>query len=266
MTKNTKRSWVPVSFILLVLATAHATAEEQQPIVVERSAAETNKIPAREARNFFPFIKAGTEFPVWTGADLGARIWKNFSFHVGYGKMLSSYAGFIGGRIDQFANKSGYDSVIKGITDSNHILRGGIDYHFSGRKGWSVGTTVSQLNADGKSSITDVETLTNTQFTTLKNLLSAAGKELVFTSDLSLTLLELHASYTFGLMNHLFLETSFGVSKVIANSVQLSSNAPNCDASNAGANLYNQAQNELDSVLKKYGYVPMLGLSLVYEF
>jgi|GEM_PF-3966681 len=259
--------FIKVGFVLIAstLSSAHAQEVTETPAPV-LEAKKQRATPARFLSSTHPYVGIGTEFPIFIGGDIGVRIYRHFDVSVGYGTMSSSYAGFVGSRIDQFANKTGYDSVVKGLMDSNHTLRASVDYRFRGRKGWSVGARISRLSAEGRSSITEVETLTGTQFTALKAILNASGRELIFNSDLKLTFLEAHVGYTFGLGSHLFLESSFGVSKIVSNGVTLSSNASNFDDSNAGRTLYAQAQSDLDSVLKKYGYVPSLGLKLIYEF
>lgn len=221
---------------------------------------------ATERRQFHPFLGAGTDAPFFVGGNLGVRFYEHFSVNAGYGIMPSVYSGFIGSAVDKFANKTGFESVLKGVTNSNHVLRFGADFHLSGRRGLSFGGRFYQLKSKGESSITDVETLTGTQFPVLKGLLNAQGKELIFNSDLDLSLLELHLGYTFSIVRNLWVETGFGVSKVIGNSVTLSSNAPAFDSSAAGQAQYQTAQEELDSVLKKYGYSPILSAQLIYEF
>jgi hypothetical protein len=222
--------------------------------------------PGTSGRSWQAFAQLGSDFPLFMGGSVGVRLSEKISLGVGYGFLPKPYAKAIGNAIDRFSDTSGYDNVLVNGTDSNHILRFSVDYHFKGRAGWNLGTRFYSLKADGRENINDVEVLTGTTFPVLKAFLTASGRELLFFSNFSMTVLELHTGYTWKLMKSLFLESTFGVSKVLSSDIELSSSSPGFDASNAGRNAYNDAQTKLDEAISKYGYAPFLSVNLVYEF
>ena len=111
-----------------------------------------------------------------------------------------------------------------------------------------------------------METVTGTTFPGLRAILNAAGRSLTFSTDFSVSVLEVHGGYPWQIDSGWFVQTQFGVAKLLSPAMRLSSSAPNFDSSAAGRNLYNSAQASLDDALSKYGYSPFLTAHLAYYF
>lgn len=244
-----------VTALLLLLCFWIVSAQADEPLLD----------PAAQ-RMWTPFLRVETDFPLFLGGGAGVRWKENLSLGISYGLIPKGYGRTIGRAIDRFGDSDGYDNVIGNGVDSSQLWKISLDYHFSGRAGWSVGSRFYSLDSEGNEGISEIETLTGTTFPVLRAILQAQGRELLFLAKFSMTVLELHTAYTWALGRDFYLEALFGVGKVLSSTVALSSSAPNFDSSQAGQNAYRDAQNQLQETLSKYGYSPFLGLALIYEF
>lgn len=209
--------------------------------------------------------KVETIFPFYLGASAELHINSQLEFGLGLGFAPSPYVSATGAIAADLGNNSAYADIIEDSLQNNFIIRatGKIRFYES----WFVGLALSRLTVEGTSNINTVGAVaTGLDFSALSNLLQAAGRS----TDLNLSgqayALDLTIGRNFILNEALVLQAYTGAIKIISAEVNIASQLPNFDNSQAGSALISNSEAEVEDILLEYGLSPVLGLSLFFYF
>lgn len=215
---------------------------------------------------FYPEVK--TVVPVFLGFGAGMSYQDHFEIDFAYGLTPKPYYQTIGSVAATLSGNSAYKDVIESAFQNNSLWRIGMKYNFtSSKKGWSLGLAFSRLKSSGKAGIDKVlQAATGQDYTTLKNLLTSAGRSTEVDMDGTLTIGEIQAGYTWELNPHLSLAAALGVGKVLNSDIHLKTGLTAFESTPAGNSLMRSSEDDLESIIDEYGISPTLGINLNYVF
>ena len=236
-----------------------AKAPEQTPVP-----AETQEIPLERWWNLAPIVS--TDIPVFIGGGFSVK-GEPIEFQFQYGLTPEPYADLIGTAAAEIAGNEAYKGVVKAAFENNHMLRADLLYRFTGNTGWKIAMAYLGLQSQGNAEIDDVlYAATGRDYTNLKNLLTAAGRDSKVDMNSTLGIIEAYVSYGYMWGRNWNFDVSFGVAKVVAADVKLKTGLPNFEASQAGSTLMRNTEGDLEEIIYDYGTSPKLGLTLQYLF
>lgn len=230
--------------------------------------AQAEEAAAATDSGFKFYGAASTVFPVFVGAGLGVIYKNTFDLRLSYGLTPEPYYKVIGEVAASQGDNDAYKDVISAAFKNNSLIKIDTDFYFnSPESGWLVGGSYAILKSNGQAEIDRVLAAANGKdYTTLKNLLNAAGKSTQIDMDSNLNILEIHFGYNWNPYTNLILSTTVGVAKIIESEVSLKTGLPNFEASQIGNNLMRQSESDLEAIIKDYGVSPTLGFNLLYTF
>lgn len=218
-------------------------------------------------RSLYSF-EAITTFPVVVGAGVNYHPTEQFVIGLGAGVTPQPYYSFIGQMAAQYGGNSAYKDVIEAAFQNNSLLKISSQYNFSGNyKKIGIGAVFSHLKSTGSAEIDKVLTASNGKdYTALKNLLVAAGRNPNVDIDSTLMIAEIYASYRFADYKNFYFESHVGITKVMTADVVFKTGLPNFEATAVGNNLMRSSEAETESIITQYGLAPTIGIKTVYLF
>lgn len=213
-------------------------------------------------------VEALTSFPVVVGVGVNYHPSEQLVVGIGAGVTPQPYYSFIGQMAAQYGGNAAYKDVIEAAFQNNSMLNISSQYAFSGNyKKFGIGTVFSYLKSSGNAGIDKVLTASNGKdYTALKNLLVAAGRNPNVDIDSTLMIAEIYASYRFAEVKNFYFEGRFGITKVISADVGFKTGLPNFEATAIGNNLMRSSESETESIITQYGLAPTVGIKTVYLF
>lgn len=213
-------------------------------------------------------IQAMTTFPTVVGADINYHLNQQFVLGIGAGVIPQPYYSFIGQMAAQYGGNSAYKDVIEAAFQNNSMLKVTSQYNFSGDyKKIGIGAVFSQLKSSGVAGIDKVLTASNGKdYSNLKNLLVAAGRDPNVDINSTLIIAEVYASYRFADYKNFYFEGQVGVAKVVSADINFKSGLQNFEATAVGNNLMRSSESETESIVTQYGLTPTIGIKTVYLF
>ncbi len=220
---------------------------------------------ANENFQFSP--KVETYFPVFAGGGVQLRAYDSFEWGLSYGVTPKAYYKVIANAAAHFGDNGSYKEVVEAAFQDNSLWRMNLQYNFSGKTGWNMGVAGSMLNSNGEAGIdTVLGASTGRNYTTLKNLLIALGRNPNVSMESDLTLAELYAGYTWDLGKSFLGSLTLGVTKVMSADVKVKTGLPNFEASAAGSSLLRSSETDLENIIEENGYSPEIGVKISYDF
>jgi hypothetical protein len=209
-----------------------------------------------------------TRFPTFLGAGGALHFQDRIKLDLQYGLVPTPYYRVIANQAARSSGNSSYKDVIEAAFQNNAVLRFGATYFFGQNEaGWRFGVAYSMLSSSGKAGIDQVlKAATGSDYTQLKNLLTAAGRSTLVDMNSLLGIAEAEVGYAWNVRKNITLVASLGVAKVTSADVLLKTGLPNFEASNAGNSLLRSTESEIESITLKYGVSPTLGLGAQYNF
>ncbi|WP_373999590.1 hypothetical protein [Bdellovibrio bacteriovorus] len=205
-----------------------------------------------------------TVFPTFVGAGLNLKVYEYLEFSVAYGNVPVLYYNTIA---DIISSDDAQRRVINAAFKNNRVLRAALQYNIQGDVGWHIGMTAAQLNAEGSADIDEVlHAATGDDYTLLKDLLIALGRDPSVNMDSELMILGLHAGYTWLLGDHLYVKASMGAVKVMGSKISISTGVPEFDSIYPGHAVISAAEGDLEDNVNESGLSPTLGLTLTWQF
>lgn len=213
-----------------------------------------------------PYV--GTTFPVFVGGGLSLISQEKYEVSLGYGFTPEAYYRVIGKVAANLGDNSSYSDVIEAGFQDNSVVRFNFQYNFDNFKsGWFVGGGISYLDSSGKAGIdTVLAAATGRDYTTLKNLLTLAGRDTQVDMQSDLYIAEVYCGKKYELDENFLLSLSVGIAKVIASDVNLQTGLPVFEASANGSALMRSTESDLEDILSKYGISPTFTANLSYLF
>ncbi len=215
---------------------------------------------------FVPHVE--TVFPVFSGGGVSAVIKDNFEIGLSFGVTPSPYYETIGNVAASYANDDNYKEVINAAFQNNSITRGEFQYNFNNaRSGWSIGFSFSKLKSSGLAGIdTVLEIATGEDFTILKNILVALGKDLYVNISSEILLAEIYGGRRWNLIDNLTLDLYLGVIKVTDVDVTLTTGLPAFESTIFGGSLMSTAKSDIEQIVLDNGISPTVSLGISYVF
>ncbi|WP_413570519.1 hypothetical protein ACLWBD_08075 [Bdellovibrio sp. HCB117] len=205
-----------------------------------------------------------TVFPTFLGAGLNLKVYEYLEFSVAYGNVPVTYYNTIA---DIISNDDTQRRVINAAFKNNRVLRAALQYNIQGDVGWHIGMTAAQLNAEGSAGIDEVlYAATGDDYTLLKDLLIALGRDPSVNMDSELMILGLHVGYTWLLGDHLYVKASLGAVKVMGSKISISTGIPEFDSIYPGHAVISAAEGDLEDNVNESGLSPTAGLTLTWQF
>lgn len=262
---STKISYV-TAFLVCVLGVAAQAAEPASEI--EQPQLEAAATPASDVRRTQWAPQVATIFPTMIGAGFSVTRSQHYGFSLLAGTTPKPYHEAIASVAADIADNGSYEGVINSAFENNFLARAAFQYNFtSPRKGWNIQLGASMLKSKGDATIDEVLAVsTGNDYTNLKNLLIAAGKDPSVDLDSSLVIAELSTGYTWPVSKKMSLSANFGVAKVMSADMEISTGLPNFEKSAQGKKLLSSTESDLETVVEDYGLTPTLGLTLAYLF
>ncbi len=220
----------------------------------------------------FPLYPAiATHFPFWMGFSADLSLNHRFVFGLGYGYIPVAFAAEIGNVAGKLSGNPALDRAIRDQLAHNSAWHLKGEYFFYPHPnfnltGWSAGMHLYYYTTRGDSSIDTVEAATGVNFSTLKLLLALLNLDLRVAANGQLFTGGFFGGYSWRFGKSVGLQLSGGVAKIFVANARLSSNSADFNNGNAGRQLFNAAQSELENVLLSYGVSPFLGLQIRYYF
>jgi hypothetical protein len=219
------------------------------------------------ASDFNLYPKVSTVAPVFAGGGFAVTYLDDFQLNLQFGTNPKNYYNQIAKIAASYGDNSKYESVINAAFQDNTSFRADLQYNFSGTTGWRFGVSGSRLKASGNAGIDEVlGAATGNDYTTLKNLLKALGRSTDVTLDSYLYLAEIYGGYTWLLSPSWFLDLTFGATKVVSSTLNISTGLPNFEASASGKSLLDSSEQTLEDIVNSNGISPILGLGINYHF
>lgn len=216
--------------------------------------------------SFLPEIK--TVFPTFIGIGPSVAIGPHFQIEALFGFTPRAYYQTIGEMAAKIGGNSGYKDVIEAAFQNNSLWRVGLQYNFNEiQQGWRLGAAFSRLSSSGDAEIDEVlETTTGNDYSHLKSLLIAAGRDTKVDIKSELNIVEVYAGYAWILHRGFYFSVQAGLAKVISSSIDLSTGLPNFERTQAGKNLISSSESDLESIVNQYGISPIVDLTMAYLF
>ncbi|MFS4460757.1 hypothetical protein [Bdellovibrio sp. HCB2-146] len=248
----------------VIFQNTKAHAEEVAKSSEQPSLTEAPEPPQERWWNLAPIVS--TDIPVFIGGGFSVK-GEPMEFQFQYGLTPEPYADLIGTAAAEIAGNEAYKGVVKAAFENNNMLRADLLYRFTGNTGWKIAMAYLGLQSQGKAEIDDILfAATGRDYTNLKNLLIAAGRESTVDMNSTLGIIEAYISYGYMWGRNWNFDISFGVAKVVAADVKLKTGLPNFEASQAGSTLMRNTEGDLEDIIYEYGTSPKLGLTLQYLF
>lgn len=218
-----------------------------------------------------PVLQGGagvkTVFPLFMGAEGNALLADHFEIGLGFGLTPGFYASTIGSVAASIGGNPKYQDLTEAALSSSSAFRLHVQYNFRGKSGWRLGLAGSRMATSGEAGIDSVLAATQgNDFTNLKNLLVAAGKNPNVSMATTTFSLELYAGYSFQLVDNFHLSVTAGFLKLFNPSVALTTELPAFNASATGNALLRETETDIETILNDYGYSPTAAIGLVYWF
>lgn len=213
-----------------------------------------------------PYV--GTTFPIFLGGGVSATVHDNYEISLGYGFAPEPYYKVIGSVAAELGGNSAYKDVIEAGFQDNSIIKGNFQYNFSNASsGWHAGSSVLMLESSGQAGIdTVLAAATGKDYTTLKNLLTAAGRNTEVDMDSDLLIVEIYGGYKWALEKNFVANLNIGIAKVMESSVKLKTGLPAFESSASGSALLRSTESDLEGILSDYGISPTIAGDLTYLF
>lgn len=224
---------------------------------------------AEESGNSVRLVpKVTSVFPIFLGAGPELILNERYQIGINYGVTPQPYYSTIGQVAASVGGNSSYKDVIQASFQNNSLWRIGFQYNFNTpRSGWCSGISVSRLTSTGKAGIDEVlRAATGNDFTQLKNLLTAAGRSTDVNLEGSLVIGEVSGGYSWGFMENASITLTGGVAKILKTEIRLKTGLSNFEATNLGNSLMRSSEDELESIVNKYGLFPVVGVGAGYYF
>ncbi|MCB0415153.1 MAG: hypothetical protein KDD50_12515 [Bdellovibrionales bacterium] len=214
-----------------------------------------------------PFVK--TTFPTFLGIGVQSYFFSQMSISLEYGFVPQPFYETIGTVAAALSGNSSYKDVVEAALSNNSLWRIDARYHFykSGNDGWFIGLSYSYINSKGQAEIDSVlSAATGYDYTTLKNLLIAAGKSTSVDLDSQLSLLDAYTGYNWNMSTHTLLALHFGITKIISSDVKMKTGLSTFESTSAGKKLIANSETEIERIVLEYGLSPIVGVQYNYLF
>jgi hypothetical protein len=227
----------------------------------------SNSQELKKKRSLFS-VEAITTFPVVVGAGVNYHATENFLVNIGAGVTPQPYYSFIGTMAAQYGGNSAYKDVIEAAFQNNSLIRISSLYNLSGDyKKFGLGGVVSQLKSSGTAGIDKVLAASNGRdYTSLKNLLIAAGRNPNVDIDSTLLIAEIYANYRLVDNKNFLIDAQLGFTKVMTAEVHFKTGLSNFESTTAGNNLMRSSESDTEDIITQYGMAPTIGIKAVYLF
>lgn len=260
-----------VTAILFCAFALSAKADELAPAdkpEVEQAVSEAPSSTPYQVRRTQWSPQVATIFPTMIGAGVSVTRSQHYGFSLLAGTTPKPYHEAIASVASDIANNGSYEGVINSAFENNFLARAALQYNFtSPKKGWNIQLGASMLKSKGDATIDEVLAVsTGNDYTNLKNLLIAAGRDPSVDLDSTLVIAELSTGYTWPVSKKMALSANFGVAKVLSADMEISTGLPNFEKSAQGKKLLSSTESDLETVVEDYGLTPTLGLTLAYLF
>jgi hypothetical protein len=224
---------------------------------------------AEESGNSVRLVpKITSVFPIFIGAGPELIFNERYQIGINYGVTPQPYYSTIGQVAASVGGNPSYKDVIQASFQNNALWRVGFQYNFNtSQAGWCSGLSISRLTSTGKAGIDEVlRAATGKDFTQLKNLLTAAGRSTDVELDGTLIIAEISGGYSWDFMTKASITLTGGVAKVVKTDIRLKTGLPNFEATNLGNSLMRSSEDEIESIVNKYGLFPTVGVGAGYYF
>lgn len=204
----------------------------------------------------------GTQVPLQFTVGYDYQISNQFSVRAQAGFLTRPYQGLIVNSLETFGLDKLLGRVIKKAFRTGTVLSIGSDYHF-GKNYVGISGQYIHLKGGG---ITPADAL-SVYFKKDFSDFDLTGLP-VFEFSMQSDILNIGAlfGHEFQLHNPNFsINTEAGLSKIVASQNSFSSNRSLIDATAFGQNIYNELDKEMRTAYWKYGFIPTIGIYLVYH-
>jgi hypothetical protein len=212
--------------------------------------------------------KISTSFPVFVGSGVQFGFGQNFAFDVLYGFVPEPYYNTIASVGADIGDEPVYEELINAGFDENAIIKASLLYRLpTASRKWSLGANYYVVDTDGRAEIDEVlSALTGKDYTVLKNLLIAAGRDTKVDLEGKIQILEIQGAYRVLDSPKWSSQITFGIAKVLTAEAEVKTGLKNFEASNAGKQFLKETETELEDIVVENGLTPTIGIDLTYHF
>lgn len=219
------------------------------------------------AQDFLFTGKVETLAPIGISVGGEVLISEVVSVYGGLGYVPKPYVDLIGQVSAEFGGNDAYDDVIRAALATNSFFNFGIDYHLTGKQGWSAGLLFQIIKAEGEGPVDQVlEAATGEDFSTLKNALALAGRDSDIALSGTLFIAGVLGKYTSYFSEGWSWTGTLGIGKVLSAAVEMDTGLPLFEATVVGAQLISDGESDLEDILVSNGVSPLVGASINYSF